>query len=64
MTDARYVRLALFCEKTGWTEKAIRRKMENGVWLEGQHYRRAPDGAILIDMKGYEKWVEGGKEAA
>lgn len=53
-----YVLVAKFCEKTGYTEKAVRRKIENGRWTEGHHFRRAPDGHILIDMEVYRKWVE------
>jgi hypothetical protein len=54
----RYVRIPRFCEDTGYTEKAVREKIRTGVWAEGIHYRRAPDGHILIDLEGYEKWVE------
>lgn len=60
----RYIRIALFTAQTGWTEKAVRRKIEDGVWVQGREYRRAPDGALLIDVEGYEKWVEGGAAAA
>lgn len=64
MTDARYIRIALFCEKTGFTDRAVRRKMQDGFWVEGKQYKRAPDGSILIDMEGYNRWVEDGKAAA
>lgn len=60
----RYIRIALFTAQTGWTDKAVRRKIGDGVWVLGREYRRAPDGAVLIDVEGYEKWVEGGAEAA
>lgn len=55
---ARYVKLPLFEALTGYTQKAVRRKIEEGYWLEGKEFRRAPDGHILIDMEGYNKWVE------
>lgn len=58
VTTIRYIRLPLFESLTGYTQKAVRRKIEDGVWIEGRQYRRAPDGHILIDMQGYEKWVE------
>jgi integrase len=45
---------------TGYTEKAIRRKIEDGKWLEGREYIKAPDGHILISMKGYAQWAERG----
>ncbi|WP_081259283.1 excisionase [Burkholderia territorii] len=43
---------------TGLTEKAIRRKIEDGKWLEGREYRRSPDGGIFISIKGHQQWVE------
>lgn len=55
---ARYIRLPLFEKITGYTQKAVRRKIEDGVWLEGREYKRAPDGHIIIDMQGYYEWVE------
>lgn len=60
----RYVRIKLFAEQTGFTEKAIRRKIEDGIWVQNREYRKAPDGAIMIDVEGYNRWVEGGKAAA
>lgn len=45
--------------RTGYTDKAMRRKIENGVWLEGHEYHRAPDGRIVINIEGVEKWLQG-----
>ncbi len=65
----RYILIEAFCNPVsvhyaGYTEKAVRRKIEECVWLEGHEYRRAPDGRISIDLQGYEKWVEGQRRAA
>ena len=60
-TGITYVRVSRFAELTGYTEKAARRKMEEGVWTEGKHFRRAPDGSVLINLREYEKWVEMGR---
>ncbi len=65
MYGVRYVRVAKFLELVGgYTEKAIQRKIEDGVWCEGREYRRGPDGHVFIDLAGYEKWVESQKQAA
>lgn len=56
VATSRFVTIKLAEVITGLTEKAIRRKMERGVWLEGKHWRRA-DGGIFIDMKEFEQWV-------
>jgi hypothetical protein len=59
VTPARYVLLRLAKEMTGYTVKAIQAKITRGDWQEGEVWRRAPDGRLLIDIAGYEKWVEG-----
>jgi hypothetical protein len=58
VTPARYVLLHLATVLTGYTVKAMRRKIERGDWQEGKLWRRAPDGRIFIDLIGYQKWVE------
>jgi hypothetical protein len=61
---ARYVLLPLANLLTGYSVKAIERKIERGDWREGKVWKRAPDGRILIDVLGYQRWVEGPKAAA
>lgn len=58
VTPPRYVLLPRANVLTGYTVKAIQRKIERGDWQEGKVWRRAPDGRILIDLIGYERWVE------
>jgi hypothetical protein len=59
VAPARYVLLCLAERITGYTVKAMERKIERGDWVEGKVWVRAPDGRVLIDMVGYHKWVEG-----
>ena len=54
----RYVKPEKFEELTGYTVKAIEGKIANHVWRQGHEYRKAPDGRILVDIEGYEDWVE------
>ena len=60
---ARYVLLPLANLLTGYSVKAMERKIERGDWQEGKVWKRAPDGRILIDVLGYQRWVEGPKPA-
>lgn len=46
-----------FAAASGLTVKAIERKIEDGKWLEGREYHRAPDGTIWVDVKGAMAWV-------
>ncbi|MDE2176464.1 MAG: excisionase [Betaproteobacteria bacterium] len=58
LAPAPYVTIALAAVITGLSEKAIRRKIEDGKWLEGREFHRSPDGGIFISIKGYAQWVE------
>jgi hypothetical protein len=55
---ARYVLLPLANALTGYSVKAMERKIERGDWQEGKVWKRAPDGRVMIDMTGYQRWVE------
>lgn len=59
VAPAKYVLLPLAEAITGYTVKAIERKIERGDWVEGKVWIRAPDGRILLIIPGYERWVEG-----
>jgi len=59
--EVRYMTISKFSEVSGYTQKAIRRKIEEGVWIENRHYRRAPDNRVLIDVEGFKAWVEGAR---
>lgn len=58
VAPAPYITIALASQLTGLTEKAIRRKIEDGKWVEGREYRRGPDGGVFVSIKGYQQWVE------
>ncbi|HJV76585.1 MAG TPA: excisionase family protein [Noviherbaspirillum sp.] len=60
VTPAPYVTIPLAAAITGLTEKAIRRKIEDGKWIEGREYRRSPDGGIFISIEGFKRWIEKG----
>lgn len=64
LLPARFVTIEVFSAITGYSEKAVRRKIQEHAWRQGREYKRAPDGRLLVDMQGYEKWVAGTSQAA
>lgn len=54
-----WVTVKKFAELTGYSEDAIRAKIKTGVWRLNEHYRKAPDGRILMNVEAYHRWVEG-----
>ena len=53
----KHVTIRKFSEETGYSEHAVRSKIQRGEWLEGVLFIRAPDNRILMNLEGYEKWV-------
>jgi hypothetical protein len=58
------VQLDVFERATGYTPDAVQKKIQRGEWREGIHFRRAPDGRLLMDLRGYHAWAEGQRQAA
>lgn len=59
--SAPYVLIPKAAQLTGYSAKAIQRKIERGQWVQGEVWRKAPDGHVLISMEGYRRWVETGQ---
>lgn len=64
ISPARLVTIDVATACTGYTRKAIERKIASGVWLENFEFVRAPDGHILVDLEGYERWARGARVVA
>jgi len=54
-----WITIKRFAEITGYTQDAIRAKIKVGVWRMDEHFRKAPDGRILMNIQAYNRWVEG-----
>jgi hypothetical protein len=55
----KWVRIKKAAELSGYSEKAIRRKIGDGVWLKDVIWVKAPDGRILISPDAIDEWAEG-----
>jgi hypothetical protein len=54
VAPARFVLLPVAVAVIGYTVKAMEKKIERGDWAEGREYRKAPDGRIFVDLRGFE----------
>ncbi|MGZ5583455.1 MAG: hypothetical protein ACXWF2_10155 [Usitatibacter sp.] len=65
LAPARWVKQELFFTITGFSVKAQRHKMDDGVWPEWTPqnpsgvWKKAPDGNRLLHLDNYYRWVEG-----
>jgi hypothetical protein len=55
----KWVLLTKFAEETGYTEAAVRQKIQRGDFVKGVHWRHSPDKRVQINLEAYEQWVLG-----
>jgi hypothetical protein len=55
-----YLTISKYAIESGYSEKAIRSKISEGVWQENHQWIKAPDGRNLIIIEGVNQWVEQG----
>lgn len=60
----RFKTIAQFSLESGYSKEAIRGKIRDGIWVEGRVWKKAPDGHVLINVEGYNEWVENGNGLA
>jgi hypothetical protein len=60
-TQLKWVLINRAARETGYTQAAIRTKLRRGVWRQGQHWLRAPDNRIFINIEAVQEWVTQGK---
>lgn len=56
---SKWVRASLLATMTGLTTEAIRKKRTEGVWLQGKHWRKAPDDHYVYNWQEIDLWMEG-----
>lgn len=53
--------ISAYCAEFGETEKTVVRRIENGVWAEGQQWVKVQGSKQRwIDLEGVERWVRNG----
>ena len=59
MNNMTWVTIKRFAQLTGYTAKAVYNKKDRGVWIEGKHWVKGPDGRIQINIAAIEEWITG-----
>lgn len=53
-----WVTIKKFSELSGYSEEAARQKIKKNQWQNRLHFKRAPDGRLLINLVEISKWIE------
>lgn len=53
----RWVTLAKYCELSGETVGAVRKRREKGEWLDGRH-TQLRNRRLWVNLEAAQKWVE------
>lgn len=57
--DDEWIKLELYCARTGETEKAVRRRREEGIWLDGIH-TQVRQRRLWVNYPRAQEWVKNG----
>ena len=55
---SRWITLKLTAELTGYTEKALERKIEDDKLPENLVWTRDPDKSVMINLRQFMRWAE------
>ena len=59
IVPAKWVKPHMLMPLFGLSMEAARKKRERGVWLEGKHWRVAPDGTYVYNWQAIQNWYGG-----
>ena len=59
ITPAKWVKGFVLYPLFGLTAQAAQKKRDRGVFLEGKHWRYAPDKTVMYNWKEIESWYDG-----
>ncbi len=57
--NVEWIRLEKYCEVTGETPEAVRKRRQKGIWLDGRH-TRVRNRRLWVNTKAAQEWVERG----
>lgn len=57
LAPERYVPVSTYARISGRTQNSIRMKIRDGKWIEGREFVYDPDGAVMIDREGVQRWI-------
>jgi hypothetical protein len=63
VTPSEWVQGWILEHMNGYSLDAQKAKRSEGVWEEGVHWCKAPDGRILYNWRAIDKWAARGKAA-
>jgi hypothetical protein len=57
-TLGEWVTLQVTADTTGYSVAALRGKIRREQLIKGTHWRRAPDGRIIINASNFNDWLK------
>lgn len=54
----KWVRLDAYCRLTGEPSEAVAKRIQDGAWAAGKHYKRTSQRILWVNLIEAGKWVE------
>lgn len=56
-----WMRLERYCALTGDNAATVHSRRKSGQWIEGHHWKLAPDRRVWVHLPRAQEWVESGE---
>ena len=61
---SKWVKASMLASINGYTPDAVRGKIRGGFWKQGLHWKKAPDGNIMVNPREIDNWIDTDGKAA
>jgi len=55
---AKWVKIDMLQYINGYTPDAVRGKIKKGTWRQDLHWKKAPDGNLMVNPKAIDEWID------
>lgn len=60
-SDFPYMRLKAYAVQYGDSVQAVYARRKKGIWIQGIHYQKSPDGKLWVNLLEVKQWIEQSK---
>jgi len=58
ISPAKWVKGSIYINMTGHTKDTLKQNRSKGVWAEGKHYKKAPDGVVYYNHAALDDFID------
>lgn len=58
LLPVKWIRCETYCTATGECDQVVRRRIRDGIWAAGLHYKRTGPRSLWINLPEVTRWID------